>query len=366
MRCYQSVCWVLLLLIGSCNRNQKKEVVTPTLAPIREAIFANGHLEAQTQVVLAAYTDGYVNELLVEEDDIVSGGQILVTEDHDQASIQEQNALENLRYAQKNAADSGPPLLQLEAQRQTAQQKLQTDKTNLDRLERLLQTNSVAKVDVENARLAYETSLNSLRQIEQSIVSTQRSLDQAVANNRSQYEIAKSNVQYDKLVAPAGSYRVLKTYKKPGELVRRGEPLVALGSTSGFVIKLSVDENSIARIQKGQSVLVQLNTRKDSTYKATVQAISPLFDESTQAYPVDAVFVNPPAGLIAGTPLQANIIVAEKDRALLIPKACLSPDSKVIRAEQGDTIAVKTGIVSTDWVDVLSGLKPGEQILKAF
>lgn len=366
MRWYPFVGWGLLLLLGSCNRNQKKEAVTPTLAPIREAIFANGHLEAQTQVVLAAYTDGYVKEVLVDENDIVSGGQVLVTEDHDQAAIQEQNALENLRYAQKNAANNAPSIQQLEAQRQTAQQKLLNDKTNLERLERLLQTNSVARVDVDNARLVYETSQNSLRQIDQSIVSTRRNLEQAVANNRSQYEIAKSNVRYDRLVAPSGSYRVLKTVKKPGELVRRGEPLVVLGSTSGFVIKLNVDENSIARIQKGQSVLVQLNTQKDQSYKAIVQTISPLFDESAQSYPVDAVFANPPAKLIAGTPLQANIIVAEKDRALLIPKDCLSPDSKVIRAGQNDTIPVKTGIVSTDWVEVLGGLKPDEKILKAF
>jgi hypothetical protein len=71
---------------------------------------------------------------------------------------------------------------------------------------------------------------------------------------------------------------------------------------------------------------------------------------------------------INGTLLQANIITGHKDSALLIPKGCLSPDGKVLltRGKKTDTVMVVTGIISTDWIEVTSGLSSGDQLLKAF
>jgi len=354
----------LLLLFTSCKQ-KKEEVVSPIEAPITEAVFAPGHIEADSQFTLTAMNDGYIKDVIVQEGDDVNANQTLFVQDNTTAAIQEQTATENLHITEQQAASTSGVLQQLQTQLNSANDKLQNDKTQLERMQRLYVTNSVAKIDLDNAQLSYNNSVNNVSSIQQNIAATKQNLQQAVVNSRGQQQTAIASSGYFSIKSP-GNYKVYSVLKRKGELVRKGEAVAILGSSAKLKIVLSIDEASIAKIQLRQKLLIELNTEKGKTYTGYISKIYPLFDITSQAYTVEATFDTASNSVINGTLLQANIIVAAKDKAMLIPRSCLTADSKVLLKNDNktDTVTIKTGIVSNEWVEVLAGLKTTDKIVK--
>lgn len=357
--------WLLFLIIlTSCNK-KAGQTVSPITAPITEAVFASGHIESSGQFTLTALNDGYITDVPVVEGDTVKTGQLIFKQDNASAAVQARAATENLAIANANASSGSAVLQQLEEQLNTALSKLSTDKAQQERMQRLYATNSVAKVDLDNADLAYRSSVNNVSAIRQNIAATKLSLQQSVINSRSTQQTAAITSDYYNIKSP-GNYTVYTLLKRKGDLVRKGDALAILGNNNSLIISLLLDEASIAKIKLGQKVLVELNTEKGKTYYASVSKIYPLFDTQSQSYKVDASFDNTVPSLINGTLLQANIIVAKKDKALLIPRSCLSADGKVMvkDGKKIDTIRIETGIISTDWVEVIKGVTVNDKLIR--
>ncbi|WPV64760.1 efflux RND transporter periplasmic adaptor subunit [Chitinophaga sp. LS1] len=355
-----------ITLLSSC-KSKNSGTAAPIYAPITEAIFAPGHIEAGGQFTLTALNDGYITDVPVIEGDTVTNGQTIFKQDNTTAAIAQRSATENLAIARQNASDNSAVLAQLQQQLNTATEKLANDLTQRDRNARLYATRSVAKVDYDNAELAYQSSMHSVEQLKQNIAATKLSLQQTLINSRKDQETAMANTSYYNIKSP-GNYTVYTLLKRKGDLVRKGDALAILGNAGGMLISLSIDEGSIAKIKPGQTVLTELNTEKGKTYTGHVSKIYPSFDEQSQAYTIEATFDTLPAGLMNGTLLQSNIIVAHKDKALLVPANCVSPDGRALikHRKQTDTIQLKTGIVSTDYVEVLGGINADDKLIKAY
>lgn len=353
-------------LLSSC-RSKHSGTATPIYAPITEAVFAPGHIEAGGQFTLTALNDGYITEVPVAEGDTVSIGQVIFKQDNTTAAIAQKSATANLAIARQNASDNSAVLEQLHQQLHTATEKLANDLSVRDRNARLYATRSVAKVDFDNAELAYQSSLHNVEQIRQNIAATKLSLQQTLINSQKDQETAIANSAYYDIKSP-GAYTVYTLLKRKGDLVRKGDALATLGHAGGMLISLSIDEGSISKIKMGQTVLTELNTEKGRTYTGHVSKIYPSFDEQSQAYTVEATFDTIPAGLMNGTLLQSNIIVAHKDRAMLVPAACVSPDGKALvkHGRQTDTIQLKTGIVAKDYVEILGGIHADDKLINAY
>lgn len=364
MRYLSIIAFSVLPLLFSC-KSKKEETVSPLISPITEAVFASGHIEAQNQFTLTAFNDGYIKEVLVFEGDNITTGHSLYVQDNTTAAIQRQTAADNLQITQQQAAHNSPVLHQLQAQLASANQKLQNDKMQLERMQRLYTTHSVAKADVDNAQLNYDNSENTVAGIQHNIEATKLNLKQTVVNSRSQLQTATVNSNYYNIKSP-GNYKVYSVLKKKGELVRKGEAVAILGNAANLKIVLSIDESSIAKIQLQQKVLVELNTEKGKTYPAFISKIYPSFDAASQSYTVEALFDTVSTNIINGTLLQANIIVATKEKAMLIPRSCLSADSKVLvkRKNATDTVVIQTGIITNELVEVLNGLQLTDKIIK--
>ena len=171
--------------------------------------------------------------------------------------------------------------------------------------------------------------------------------------------------QYYNLAA-IGASKVYQIFKKQGDLVRKGDQVAQLGNPDSIVINLDVDEGSISKVQLEQQVLVELNTEKNKTYEARISKIYPHFNETSQSYKVEARFLKEMPGLISGTQLQANIITKRKEKALLIPHVYVVNGNKVLiqKDKKIDSVTITTGIVSDDWIEVLSGLTVNDKIVK--
>lgn len=348
-------------------RSKKNEVVSPIMAPITEAVFATGHVEPANLVVLTALNEGYLTKIFVTENEVVHEGQKLFSLDASLQEAQENAASRSMLIAKKNTLSNSPVVMQLKAQLLTAIEKCKADSLQFERMNRLHRSQSVSKIDFENAALGYESSRNQVAAILENIRSAELSLEQAYINAESQLKMATLAKSYYTLTA-TGKQRVYEITRKQGELIRKGDRIALLGRPDSLVVKLNIDEASILKIKNGQTVLVELNTQKGTTYTAYISKVYPYFNEQEQSYTVEARFTKMPTDVIAGTLLQANILVASRTNAMLIPRECLTLDGRVVlkRDDGLDTVLIKTGIISTEWVEALEGIRVSDKLLKLY
>ena len=123
-----------------------------------------------------------------------------------------------------------------------------------------------------------------------------------------------------------------------------------------------IDEVDITRIKKGQKIVVTLEAYKSQSFEAKVTHITPKMDGRTQTFEIEGVFVDFPSELYMGLTGEGNIIVKQIKQALVIPREYLIDLNKV-ETENGMK-KVKIGVQSLSHVEIISGLKEGEEILK--
>ena len=343
------------LALAACRQQAS---VLPVRREIVDAVFGSGHIENRDQYTVVANTDGYLKAVYVSEGDSVKPGQQLCNLVNDVQQTQVGNARTNLQFAQSNESPEAPQADQLKIQITQAREKLHLDSLNYRRFERLAATQAVSKADFENTQLQYQSSASGLAVLQRNLADLQHNLSQNVASARSQLLIQQQNNNYYNLASKAAG-TVLSVNKKAGDYVRKGDPIAQIGA-GNTIIKIQVAEDDIQRVKTGQTALISLNSLKEKVYKATITKLYPAFNTSDQSFTVEATFTEQPETLINGTQLQANIIVADKKDALVVPSYCLQNGDSVLIGKK--KVPVKTGIHTLEWTEIISGLQENDAI----
>ena len=108
--------------------------------------------------------------------------------------------------------------------------------------------------------------------------------------------------------------------------------------------------------------VIELNIQKDKKYKGKVTEIYPAFDEKSQSFYCKVEFVDTLDFKISGTQLQVNIIIKNKENVLVIPRKYLSYGN-IVTLKGGEKKNVKTGFISNEWVEIISGIEEKTIIL---
>ena len=86
-------------------------------------------------------------------------------------------------------------------------------------------------------------------------------------------------------------------------------------------------------------------------------------NEKSKTFLVEAEFTVKPDVLYPGTSFEANIVIQSKQKALLIPRNYMLNDSVVVKAN-GEKAFVKTGLKDYLKIEILSGLKADDELIK--
>jgi multidrug efflux pump subunit AcrA (membrane-fusion protein) len=113
----------------------------------------------------------------------------------------------------------------------------------------------------------------------------------------------------------------------------------------------------------GQTVFIKLNTNKNSVLNGKITEILSAFDQQTQSFICKVTFDKPIENSLFGTQLEANILVGEKKNALLIPRNYVGFGNKVNVKGKDESIIIKPGIISTDYVEVIEGVTKDDVLL---
>lgn len=339
-------------LLNACGK--KTEDTKPIRKNITETVFASGILVPENLYNLTAQSDGYIKSLTFEEGDLVNTGDLLATIDNRTSDINSQGSLLLLEIAKENVSPSAPIFKQLEANLKAAEQKLKQEKQQAERYKTLYVSNSVSKLEFENAQLAYETANSNYISLSENYKLQKQQSEQQLISQQTQSEVNKVLQGNNDLRAVIGG-KIYNKYKELGDYVRRGEVIAVIGDPKNIYARLSIDESSFSKVQLKQQVIIQLNIDKHKNYNGEISEIYPSFDSKSQSFNCKVKFKDSLLFGVSGTQVQANIITNRKDNILVIPRKYLDYGNTVIIKGTGK-VKVKTGFISNEWVEIVSGL----------
>ena len=348
-----------LLVLSSCgSKSTETQAIRKDLTDL---VFAPGTLEADDRYELTAQTDGYLVEMNFNEGTRVKKSQLLAVIDNDQNIINAQGASRLHVIARENTLSTAPAFLQIKANLQSAAAKLKLDQQQAERYKRLYENNSVSKTEYENARLTLINSQSALSALQEQYEDQRVRAEQQEVTQRYASDVNQAISRQNQLRAlHAGKIFVKK--KQLGDYVRKGDVIAIVGDPDLIYARLNVDENNMSKLKVGQEIVIRLNTNKNKIYRAVLNQILPAFDETSRSFLVKAFFKEKPGLDIIGTQLEANIIASTKKDAMVIPALFLDYGNKVTLKEGKKSIPVRTGIISDDWVEILSGLQENQTI----
>jgi HlyD family secretion protein len=355
---------LLIVLAGLLGCTGSGEFISPETKSLIEAVYASGFVVSGDEYQAFSQVDGYILEKLVNDGDAVKKDDPLYSIEADQQNARYRIAKENYALALQNVGEDSPVLAELDAARMSAKSKMQFDSINFVRYTNLLNKNATSKAEYDRMKLLYENSRNDYQLAESRYRKTYSQLSLELKNAENQYRIVRDeSSRY--VIRSQVDGMVFKTFKEPGELIRRTELVAVLGRMDSFYVQLNVDELDIQRIKVGQSVLIKIDAYPEKVFKAEVSRIYPLVDSRQQSLRVDALLKEPLPGGFSGLALEANIVIREKEDAVVIPKSALLPgDSIIIKTGKGNQkIKIKTGIATLSEIEVVEGLDAASLIM---
>ncbi|TAF63177.1 MAG: efflux RND transporter periplasmic adaptor subunit [Cytophagales bacterium] len=342
-----------------------KNTYTLQSQPMTEAVYASGNLLPKNEYKVFAMADGILAEKMVNEGDEVKLNQLLFIINNSQQNIRTQTAQDSYYLAQQNYGLNSPALRELEVGIRNAQNQLSNDSTQFVRIQNLWNSNATSKVEYDRAKLAYDNARNNHALQKARYEKAKNDLWLNLQNAQNQVRL-NSEQGGDFMVRSLIDGRVFEIYKEQGEAVRRSEAIALIGSGKEVYIQLEVDELDINKIKIGQEVLVKIDVYKNQIFKAKVSKIYQMLNKQNQSFRIDAEFTTEHPTLYAGLTVEANIIIQQKNNALVIPKSFLMPGDSVwlLEGEQKKKVKIQKGIENFEWIEILSGLTNKAVIVK--
>lgn len=346
---------------------------------IVQTVTGAGKVEASTTVKISSNLSGDLIDLPVKVGDQVTRGQVLAKLDRRrfEASVKQSSAA-------YSAARSEMATIQVDIDRLTRE---------LARVHGLVEKGLASKAEEERA----ESDLLSAkaRQAAQGDRATQAAaaLDEA-----------KNNLEKTTLISPIDG-NVIEVTREIGERVRGSDfnedVVMTLAALHAMEVKIEVGEHEVVKLKLGQKSQVKLDAFEGQTFDGTVIEIAqkalirnPGTEQETTSFPVKVALDAKPDNVLPGMSAEVSITADQRDSAISVPVQAVTvrptaslPDSapppeggaiaaprkgeqftKVVFVVDGDKHAhprrVKTGISSDTDIEIIDGLKDGEEIIE--
>lgn len=344
----------MYFLVGCSSSSDS---ITPTRSDLVESVYASGFVKSENQYTVLAKMPGKLDRIFIKEGDVVQSGDPLFQLESQQARL----ATDIARQSEL-ANDFKRNQLKLQEARQAidlAQKKLVDDSIGLARQQELAKQNIGTRVALEQKALEVEIAKANVKKATVLYEDLKRQLQLASAQSKTNLQLAQAK-ERDFVIRSEVSGVVYQVNAKRGELTSGTLPLAIIGQ-SNFLIEFQIDEMDIVRIQKGQKVILRLDSYPEQVFEAQISFIYPIMDERKRAFRVEATFVKAPKVLYPNLSLEANVIIQEKKNVLTIPTAYLLPESAVLLAD-GTVRKVKIGLQNDAVVEIQQGLDTDTKI----
>jgi HlyD family secretion protein len=368
------------LVVAARGRDPKGlEVQTAKVGrqEIVQKVSATGKIEPKTQIKISADVSAKIKKLAVIEGQHVEKGALLVELDRERYLAAVESAEANVRSVEANAT--------LAHQQMEGAQKV------------FARSKELSSQGLESAS-DFDAKQTSFQVEEARYKSALEQVDQA----RAALKQARDDLSKTTIYAPM-SGTVSELNKEEGEIALgsqfQADVILVIADLSEMEAQVNVDENDIVSIRPGQPAEIQADALLGQSLKGTVHDISSSANASASGtteqkteFEIKIGITDPPKTLRPGMTASADIVTNTNAHALSVPLQCVAlrtvdqlmkkgekrKDAEarykadkdgfvevVFCIEDGKAVArqVKTGIQSDELIEILDGLKEGDEVV---
>ncbi|MCG6188784.1 efflux RND transporter periplasmic adaptor subunit [Maribellus maritimus] len=240
------------------------------------------------------------------------------------------------------------------------------------RLEDKEYENSVA---IESAKLNLEISEDEYNKqkslYEKGGVTLYELRNSEVSKTTAQYNYENAQLQLAKMnvVAPFSGVIVDLPYYTAGTLVPSGTEVVSLMSYNKMYLEINLPEKNISDVKIGQEALITNYTISEDTLIGHISELSPIISTETRTFKGVLEIDNPELKLRPGMFVKADIITAQKDSTIVIPKEIIMTGNRgkyvfvVGRNSTAEDRWLTIGLQNQESVEVLEGLSVNDRLI---
>lgn len=290
------------------------ETAKPSRGDIDAMYSGTAPIEAFADATVIAKVGGEVREILAEEGDDVSSGQILARLDGDRLRLEKDQAEANLH-------------------------KLQRDyQRNVDLKEKgLISTGDFEKIQYEMEAL------------------------------QATFDLAELELGYTIIRAPIDGV-VSERFIKIGNTIDANARTFQVTSLEPLISYLHVPEREYRRLDPGQAASIEVDALQGMSFDANVARISPVVDPDTGTFKITIEVRDPSRRLKPGMFGRIGIVYDSRAMALQIPRSAVIEEAGqsavfLVTESTAEKRVIRTGYAAAGNVEVLEGLTDDDEIV---
>lgn len=249
---------------------------------IRSKIFIstdNAFVEAHIHSI-APRVSGTITNVLVQDNQLVNKGDLLVELDPTDYRVQVQNAAADVDVARNETASDHAAVGEAQAGVALAEARLAQAETDLQRARNLLKKEVIPREQLERQETARDVAASQLRAAQENLRKEQANAglvgpgnkDARVAQKRAKLDEARLNLTYTSIYAPTDGYITRKSAES-GNYVQAGQPLMALVPLQDAWVTANYKESQLTHVRQGQPVSFTVDAYPGRKFQGRVESI---------------------------------------------------------------------------------------------
>lgn len=358
---------VVLLALSGCKPPAKEagpqpvavEVAKVARGDIQVTSTLTGRVEAETEVPVPAKLSARVVAVRVRVGGKVEAGQVLVELDKKDVAEQVRQAEANLKVAEASL----PPASGESAAAAGARVALESAQADLKRIESLKEQGLASEQAWEQAKARAAGAAAQY----QAVLDQERAAQARYEQAQAALELARSQLENATVTAPIAGV-VASLPVQAGQTVGPGALVATIVNMERVKIEVNVPEKDVVHLKEGQAAEVRIASLKGKEFTGKLTSLAPAADPKTRSFLGEVTLENPGYVLKPGMFAEVRLATETRRGVVVVPQdaVILEGDKQVVYVVSDDKAhrrEVKLGLGNDEVVEVLSGVKEGEDLV---
>lgn len=342
--------------------------------PVFTSVPASGIVNPENEVLLLSPSTTIVSSLVQAPGSYVAKGNVILTLDPKSLTQEIDNLKDQLGVMendlQKNRLNSRGIRVDLDYNAEVKNLKITSLKTEILDQEQLLkvggispalheQTKEELVLAEKDLKMTLEKNSIRLKQLEADEKGLQLQIDMRNKELELRYDLLKRLT----VRAPSDGI-ILGIYTSVGEKVEKDKLLIKMSDLSTFKVKGSVDNRYIDRVQTGGEVYAVIDNMR---LKGKIGSVAPVIKDKKIEFDVFLEYSHYQK-LIPNMEVDLQVVTQQKDSVLRVEHGPAfnknkNQDLYVVRTGKAVRETITTGLIGTEFVEIVSGLNAGDRVI---
>lgn len=334
---------------------------------LARVVLATGKVDPLSRVELKSRASGVIERLLVDVADTVEANQVVAELDKSILQARTREARGSFEAAKAELEKA-----QIEAE----PTEFEYAQKNLDRTKELFGKQLLSRADMDVSEKEFRMSSSRYQSARSRLAVARAQLIRAQA----ELDRAEEELRNSRILSPIDGI-VLSRDVEVGNAVASvvsaasgGTQIMTIADVTRMHVTGKVPESDVGKITIGMPARIGVESFRDEKFSGKVSRISPLGREqdNVTSFEVEVVIENDTRKLRTGMTANAEIILEEHAKTLVIPEASIvygeSGETSVDLSDPGSKtgkkkVPIKTGISNGVKTEILEGLKEGDLVV---